>query len=45
LVAHCFREAGVGGSNPLIPIKGKTTLQKGFGKVYRLCWNPFRLSY
>ena len=23
LVAHCFREAGVGGSNPLIPTWGK----------------------
>ncbi len=26
-VAHCFREAGVGGSNPLIPTKGKTATQ------------------
>jgi hypothetical protein len=44
LVAHCFREAGVGGSNPLIPIMGKTSSEKGFGKVYTTLAEPFLIS-
>jgi hypothetical protein len=34
---------GVSGSRPLSSIGGKTALEKGFGKVLRLCWILFRL--
>jgi hypothetical protein len=45
LVEHYHGMVGVCGSRPHSSIRVKTALERGFGKVYRLCWNSFRLSY